>query len=112
MNTIEEVNKINDRLIEIREHFHKNPELSFQEIKTSQKIADILRELGLDEVRNARCSSVCNKSNICAGAQPFNDLLGCPSFTRLITTDQLRRGNLKVGVYFSYIAGIFSSDNS
>lgn len=51
MNIIEEVNKINDKLIKMREHFHRNPELSFQEIKTSQKIAEILQGLGLDEVR-------------------------------------------------------------
>jgi len=48
---IEEVKKIEDRLIEIREHFHKHPELSFHEVQTSHKIAEILQELGLDEVR-------------------------------------------------------------
>jgi len=46
----DEVNKIEDKLIEIREHFHKYPELSFQEVETSKKIAEILQELKLDEV--------------------------------------------------------------
>jgi amidohydrolase len=51
MNIVEEVTKINNRLVEIREHFHRNPELSFQEVKTSQKIAEILQDLGLDEIK-------------------------------------------------------------
>ena len=47
---IEEANKIKDRLVEIREDFHRHPELSFQEERTSRRIAEILRELSLDEV--------------------------------------------------------------
>ncbi|WP_232699592.1 M20 metallopeptidase family protein [Brevibacillus daliensis] len=34
-----------------RRHFHQYPELSFQEEKTPAMIAQILREIGLDEVR-------------------------------------------------------------
>ncbi|HGJ65783.1 TPA: amidohydrolase [bacterium] len=50
MNVIEEARKINDKLIEIREYLHKNPELSFQEVNTSRKIVEVLQELGLDEI--------------------------------------------------------------
>lgn len=34
-------------LTELRRHFHKYPELGYQEIKTSQKIREILTELGV-----------------------------------------------------------------
>jgi len=50
MVTIEEADRIKDRLAEIRADFHKHPELSFHEERTSQRIAEILWELGLDEV--------------------------------------------------------------
>jgi len=50
MMIIEEVEKIENKLIEIREYFHKYPELSFHEVQTSRKIAEILQELELDEV--------------------------------------------------------------
>jgi amidohydrolase len=46
----EAVDRIKDRLMEIRADFHMHPELSFQEERTSRKIADILQELGMDEV--------------------------------------------------------------
>ncbi|MGE5703442.1 MAG: amidohydrolase [Clostridia bacterium] len=39
------------QMIEWRRHFHQYPELSFQEEKTPAMIADILRGLSLDEVR-------------------------------------------------------------
>jgi amidohydrolase len=47
---IEEADRIRDRLAEIRSDFHKHPELAFQEEWTSRRIAEILRETGLDEV--------------------------------------------------------------
>lgn len=46
----EEADGIRDRLAEIRSDFHKHPELAFQEEWTSRRIAEILRETGLDEV--------------------------------------------------------------
>ena len=39
-----------NQLIEWRRHFHKYPELSFQEEKTSQFVFDILREIPCLEV--------------------------------------------------------------
>lgn len=50
MVTIEQANRIRDKLTEIREDFHRHPELSFQEERTSRRIAEIMRELELDEV--------------------------------------------------------------
>ncbi|MFC1719252.1 M20 family metallopeptidase [Candidatus Poribacteria bacterium] len=50
MTVVEQVDTIKDRLMEIRADFHSHPELSFQEERTSRKIAEILREVGLDEV--------------------------------------------------------------
>ena len=40
--------KIEKEVIEWRRHFHQNPELSNREFKTSKKIAEQLRKLGLE----------------------------------------------------------------
>jgi amidohydrolase len=42
--------RIKSKLVEMREDFHRYPELAFQEIRTSHKIAEILQEIELDEV--------------------------------------------------------------
>ena len=48
-NTIEQdIIDIEEKLIEWRHHFHKNPELSNQEFKTAEKIAEHLKSLGLE----------------------------------------------------------------
>lgn len=47
----EEADRIRGRLGEIRADFHKHPELSSHEERTSRRIAEILRELKLDAVR-------------------------------------------------------------
>ncbi|MBD3182888.1 amidohydrolase [Candidatus Poribacteria bacterium] len=46
-----EIENINSKLVKIRWDFHRIPELSFEEEKTSQKIAGILREIGIDEIQ-------------------------------------------------------------
>lgn len=47
--TIEQdITNIEEKLIEWRRHFHQNPELSNQEFKTAEKIADHLKSLGLE----------------------------------------------------------------
>ena len=49
-NSIEQdIIDIEDKLIEWRRHFHQNPELSNQEFKTAEKIAEHLKSLGLDQ---------------------------------------------------------------
>jgi amidohydrolase len=48
-NTIEQdITNIENKLIEWRHHFHKNPELSNQEFKTAEKIAQHLKSIGLE----------------------------------------------------------------
>ena len=48
-NTIDQdITNIEDKLIEWRRHFHQNPELSNQEFKTAEKIAEHLKSLGLE----------------------------------------------------------------
>ena len=39
---------IEEKLIEWRQYFHQNPELSNQEFKTAEKIAEHLKSLGLE----------------------------------------------------------------
>ncbi len=46
-----ELQDMSGQIIEWRRHFHQNPELSFTEEKTPAMIAQILRDLQLDEVR-------------------------------------------------------------
>lgn len=41
-------NKVEPEVIELRRHFHKNPELSNREFKTAEKIADRLKGLGIE----------------------------------------------------------------
>ena len=40
------VNEINSEVITWRRHLHENPELSFEEIKTSQFVYDVLESFG------------------------------------------------------------------
>lgn len=47
---IQKAEEISDKLLEIRWDFHKHPEVAFKETRTSQRIAEILREMKLDEV--------------------------------------------------------------
>lgn len=51
MDVIKKVNTIKDKLIEIREDFHKYPELSFQEKRTSERIVNILHGLNIDDIQ-------------------------------------------------------------
>jgi IAA-amino acid hydrolase len=45
---LERAQELNDTLVEWRRDFHRYPELSFQEHRTAQKVAERLGELGLD----------------------------------------------------------------
>ena len=43
--------KIHNKTIEWRSHLHKNPELSFQEYKTAQYIAEQIKAMGISDIR-------------------------------------------------------------
>ena len=47
----EQAFEIKDEISGWRHHFHQYPELSFQERATTQKIAEILREIGYESIR-------------------------------------------------------------
>lgn len=47
-----------NKVLEWRRHIHRNPELSFQEFKTSQYISDILKGFGNIEIRRPTPTSV------------------------------------------------------
>lgn len=51
MNVNEEAKKVVQDVIEWRHHFHKHPELSFREVNTTAKIAEILREIGYTDIQ-------------------------------------------------------------
>ncbi len=44
----EQLEKMYEKMVEWRRHFHQYPELTNQEYKTSKMIADILTEFGID----------------------------------------------------------------
>jgi len=51
MNIKEKIINLSDKyfqqVIEIRQHLHKHPELSFHEVETSKYISDILKSTGI-----------------------------------------------------------------
>jgi len=51
MNLLDEVNKIEEYIIEMRRYFHMNPELSWKEFNTSNKICDELDKMNIDYKR-------------------------------------------------------------
>ncbi|HHY14190.1 MAG TPA: amidohydrolase [Thermoanaerobacterales bacterium] len=48
MDIYEKMKSKKDRLVEFRRDFHKNPELSYEEVRTAKIVADHLRSLGLE----------------------------------------------------------------
>lgn len=40
--------EIENYIIELRRHFHENPELSWKEVKTSQRILEELENMGIE----------------------------------------------------------------
>ncbi len=52
LNRIRELaDKQGSRMTELRHHFHSNPELSWQEVETTRKIAEIIEDLGFENIR-------------------------------------------------------------
>jgi len=54
----DEAQKILPEIIEIRRDFHAHPELSFQETRTSEKVAALLEQLGLEVKRGVATTGV------------------------------------------------------
>ncbi|MBI1800850.1 MAG: amidohydrolase, partial [Chloroflexi bacterium] len=48
---LDQAQKIEKQLIEIRRDLHAHPELGFQEYRTSQKVSDVLTSLGIEHQR-------------------------------------------------------------
>ena len=66
------INEINEKVIKWRRHFHENPELSFQEEKTSQFVYDTLKTFGSLEVSRPTKTGVVARL---VGAQPGEVIL-------------------------------------
>ena len=54
----EEARKVFPEVVAIRRDFHAHPELSFQELRTSEKIASILQDIGLEVTRDIATTGV------------------------------------------------------
>ncbi len=50
--------ELTDEIIELRRHFHMNPELGFQEFETANKIENFLQNLGYETIRMAKTGVV------------------------------------------------------
>lgn len=55
---IKKAEQLQDTLVTIRREIHSNPEIGFQEVKTSALVADELRKLGLDVRTNVAVTGV------------------------------------------------------
>ena len=66
------INEINEKVIQWRRHFHENPELSFQEEKTSQFVYDTLKNFDNLEVSRPTKTGVVARL---VGAQPGEVIL-------------------------------------
>ena len=54
----EEAGRVLPEVVEIRRDFHSHPELSFQELRTSERVASILERLGLEVRRGVATTGV------------------------------------------------------
>ncbi len=48
-----------DEVVELRHHFHRNPETAWKEIETSDKIESLLREWGFKDIRRGFRGTTC-----------------------------------------------------
>ncbi|GIW35275.1 M20 family metallopeptidase [Meiothermus sp.] len=58
MNIRETIAELTPSLIEMRRDFHRHPELGFQEVRTSTKLAEFLQRLGLEVTRGVAQTGV------------------------------------------------------
>lgn len=66
-NLANDFKKIEEKVIQWRRHFHKNPELSNREFKTAKTIAKHLKSLGIETIENVAKTGVIG---ILKGAKP------------------------------------------
>lgn len=71
MDILKNINEYNDELIQLRRHFHQNPELGFQEFETQKMIMEYLENLGLNPKKMARTGVVC----LLEGGEPGKTVL-------------------------------------
>lgn len=72
MNIKQEIEMLKDELIELRRDFHQNPELGFQEYRTSEIVANYLENCGLEVQRNVAKTGVVA---LLKGSQPGPTIL-------------------------------------
>lgn len=72
MNLQEAIAEITPSLIEMRRDFHRHPELGFQEVRTSARLAEFLEGLGLEVTRGVAQTGVVARLR---GAKPGKTVL-------------------------------------
>ena len=50
MPIINRISEFHEKMIEWRQDIHSHPELAYQEKRTANKVAELLREFGVDEI--------------------------------------------------------------
>jgi len=51
--------EINDQVLALRRHFHRNPEISWKEVDTTAKVAEVLRDMGCENIRTGYGGTPC-----------------------------------------------------
>ena len=51
--------EINDQVLALRRHFHRNPEISWKEVDTTAKVAEVLRDMGCENIKTGYGGTPC-----------------------------------------------------
>ena len=71
MNILEIAKKYEQYIIDMRRHFHMNPEPSMQEYETSKRVQEELDKMGVEYVDAATASAYWLQSRVLSLVRPF-----------------------------------------
>jgi len=57
-------------VVELRRHFHRNPEIAWKEVETTEKVAEILKDLGFENIKQGFGGTSCGVTADLCGTMP------------------------------------------
>ncbi len=57
-------------VVELRRHFHMNPEIAWNEVKTTEKVEEILQSLGFENIQKGFGGTMCGVTADLTGSKP------------------------------------------